>query len=283
MPSALGSSAHTVSSQSEHFFIVGCPRSGTTLLSVILDRHSGLAVPPETAFFDEVAPMLQAATRTMLFDTLRRWPRLKELALTPDGVLHELGGADLTPRAVLAAILRAYGASRGKRRCGEKTPQHLRHVPAIVEAFPEARILCLIRDGRDVALSLHAMPWGPSTLESAAEMWRGSVLAADTFTRRFPQQFRTVSLEALVTRPKAILAEVMALLGEELEPQQLSPEVYSGAVLPRSLEWKGAALAEIDRPRVDARRRAADPAAVALLERLMVTELARYGYVTSDI
>ena len=57
-------------------FVVGCPRSGTTLLSVMLDRHSQLAMTPETSFYIEIAPRLEDPRRPPLFELLAGWSRL---------------------------------------------------------------------------------------------------------------------------------------------------------------------------------------------------------------
>src|SRR6185503_10253265 len=208
---------------SDPFFIVGCPRSGTTLLSVLLDRHSRLCIPPETGFFAEVAPHLPGRDAASLLETLRAWPRLAELNLTPEAVLTQLSGRPSSPSRVLRAILDLYAEAAGKARSGEKTPQHLLEVPAILRHFPGARIVCLVRDGRDVALSLRAMPWGPPTLAAAAELWNTFVRLADAFAQEHPERFMFVHYEKLVTHPNQVLPEVMRFLGERFEPAQLEP------------------------------------------------------------
>ncbi len=98
-------------------FIVGCSRSGTTLLSVLLDRSSYLAVPPETGFYWEIAPRVDGA----LAETLAAWPRLAELGLDVETVL-EACGSQPSPCHVLATMLSLYPSARGKPFCGEKTP-----------------------------------------------------------------------------------------------------------------------------------------------------------------
>jgi hypothetical protein len=260
-----------------HFFVVGCPRSGTTLLAVLLDRHSALAVTPETAFFDDVAPQLDGHDGADLAGILAAWRRLPELGLTPHSVLERVN-TRRTPGAVLDAILRLYAAANGKARCGEKTPQHLRHSATILDTFADARIVCMLRDGRDVALSLRAMPWGPPTLAEAAHLWHSSLTAADRFAARYPDRFRIVSFEALVADPERTLSGVMTFLGEPFEPRQLQTDVPSSVVLPRSLPWKGQALGSID-PSLPARRRAAAaPEERELLERLLRDALLEHGY-----
>jgi hypothetical protein len=264
----------------EHFFVVGCPRSGTTLLSVLLDRHSRLSVPPETAFFDEVAPLLaRCTTPARQMDVLGRWRRLGELDLEPEAVVERLGRRSVAPGEILDAILQMYAEARGKVRGGEKTPRHLMHVPAILEQFPGAKVVCMLRDGRDASLSLNAMPWwAPRDLAAAARVWKQSARLAERFARRHPEQFEIVRYEDLVARPEDVLSSVMTYLGETFESGQIRTEVPSQVVLPRSIDWKGAALGPIEAARVGQRRAAATAAQVALLDRELGTFLNRFGY-----
>ncbi len=104
-------------------FVVGCPRSGTTLLSVMLDRHSQLAMTPETSFYFEIAPRLAEPERAPLHELLAGWSRLSELGLDPGDVVRRCAGRE-SAGDVLGAMLELYAQRRGKPHCGEKTPYH---------------------------------------------------------------------------------------------------------------------------------------------------------------
>jgi sulfotransferase family protein len=260
------------------FFIVGFPRSGTTLLSVTLDRHTRLAVPPETAFFDDVAPMLSPCSEAALMAVLSRWRRLPELNLDPETVRRQLPRS-WTEGDVLEAILRLYANARGKPRWGEKTPQHLRHVPTILRLFPETQIICMLRDGRDAALSLCDMPWGPSGgLEAAATLWKVHVALMEEFERIYSARFTVVRYEAFVREPERVLSEVMTKLGETLEPRQLNSSTPSHVVLPRSMQWKGDAVKPVNERFAYRRRSEASAEDLALLERALGDDLRRCGH-----
>lgn len=266
---------------SDGFFIVGCPRSGTTLLSVLLDRHPRLCVLPETAFYDEVAPLLLKVgdDEGSMLGILRQWRRLPELKLDPGDVLCRLKLRERSPSNFLAAILDLYAESQGKLRCGEKTPQHLWHVPAILRDFPDAKVICMLRDGRDVSLSLNAMPWWhPRDLNAAAELWKQSVALVESFTRQYPERFKVCRYEDLVTSPAPVLSSIMNYLGESFAPMQLQAAIPSGVVLPRSMEWKGLALQSVEQNRIAGRRLYAPQDDLKYLNLVLGDDLRRHGY-----
>lgn len=266
---------------SDGFFIVGCPRSGTTLLSVLLDRHPQLCVLPETAFYDEVAPLLLKVGDDdgSILGILRQWRRLPELKLDAGDVLCRLNPRERAPSDVLAAILDLYAEAQGKPRSGEKTPQHLWHTPAIMRHFPNAKVICLLRDGRDVALSLNAMPWwSPRSLTQAAELWKQSVGLVDSFTQQYPERFKVCRYEDLVTSPASVLSSIMDYLGENFDSRQLQTAIPSGVVLPRSMEWKGLALQPAEQNRIAGRRLQASHADLEYLNQMLGDDLRRHGY-----
>ena len=230
-------------------FVVGSARSGTTLLSVLLDRHSRLAMTPETVFYAEVAPLIDPSDPAGVEGVLTAWRRLPELELQPADVIERCDG-DLRPHRVLRALLQLFAEARGKSWCGEKSPMHRKFVRAMLRDFPQAKVLHVLRDGRDVAASLLSAPWWTGDAAQAAAFWLDAVLDLERLEAAFPEQFLVVSYQALVSRPSATLGQVMTFLGLDFEPAQLDPALPSGVVLARSLQWKGRALQAIDAERV---------------------------------
>src|SRR5690348_9193182 len=137
------------------FFIVGCPRSGTTMVQQALNRHSQIAIPPETKFFFSFFGQPEKHQR-------RHVERLNadlniQLPLPEKRIASYDEG-----RAYFERMAQQYVEKLGKRTVtwfGEKTPEHTGHLPRIRQMFPEAKIIVLYRDGRDVASSLSRMPW----------------------------------------------------------------------------------------------------------------------------
>jgi hypothetical protein len=179
-------------------FLIGCSRSGTTLLRAMLDAHPQLAVPPESHF--ALAPDGRALRRA-----LRREPWFRHWGIeAPD-----LGGLEVAD--AVRAVFAAYAAAHGKPRYADKTPHYVSHLPLLGKRFPEARFVHVVRDGRDVALSLLEVPWGPDDVEGAARHWRRRVLEGRD-AGLGPDRYREVRYEALVADPERELRALAAWL-----------------------------------------------------------------------
>jgi hypothetical protein len=160
-------------------FVVGVARSGTTLLRLMLDAHPELAIPHETHFIPAVLREPDAS-RERFFELLTGFPTWEDLK-TPAELFHEelLRVEPFDVRDGLRAFYRLYARARGKARWGDKTPPYLLHIRAIHEALPEARFIHIIRDGRDVAVSLRPLWFSPGeSMEALAGMWAGHVTQA---------------------------------------------------------------------------------------------------------
>ena len=116
--------------------VLGVRRSGTTLLRVILDRSSELAVPDESYVVPQLASRHRGTVDPSSFvDDLRRLPRLRELGIMPDDVSRRLRPG-MTSGAAIAAVFETYAAAHGKARWGDKTPLYMQHLPLLERPLP---------------------------------------------------------------------------------------------------------------------------------------------------
>jgi sulfotransferase family protein len=164
----------------EAIFIVGVPRSGTTLMRMVLGKHSRIAIADENHFLGHphswldgswsparVGPLGTDEDVRRLVDhfysddfqngtwfrgqsgfwrwTARRVPR-EELE-------RRLLAGERSARGVFRVLLEAYADSKGRAVIGEKTPAHFRHVDQLLTWFPDARVIHMIRDPRAVFVS----------------------------------------------------------------------------------------------------------------------------------
>ncbi|HEX7256157.1 MAG TPA: sulfotransferase [Gaiellaceae bacterium] len=145
-------------------FVVGCPRSGTTLLQRMLDHHPQLAVANDTHFIphgvidptDQAEPPLTAE----IVERVRSYRRFHRLGLPDEAVTSAADRARTYPEFV-QMLYDELARIRGKPLAGEKTPSYVRRLPLLHRLFPSARVIHVIRDGRDVALS--ALEWATET------------------------------------------------------------------------------------------------------------------------
>ena len=160
-------------------FILGAPRSGTTLLRLMLDRHPMISVPDETEFFHFVyarrwgfGRLEDVRNRARLVDAYLATERIRRLNLDVPELRRTLMAEATSYPSFLLALLRFCAASRGKQIAGEKTASHAVEVAKLVEWFPGCRIIHLVRDPRDTAASMMQMPWTPRSALAGARTWR---------------------------------------------------------------------------------------------------------------
>lgn len=195
-------------------FVVGCPRSGTTLLRLMLDSHPAISCGPETHF---VAPLQQV---------MDRWPALSRFGFEREYWYEKL--ADFVD-----SFQSDYARRRGKRRWADKTPLYALHLDFVNDLFPRSQVVHLIRDGRDVVAS-HRDSWGYRSALGASDKWRRFVTAARSFgDRAEPDRYLEIRYEDLVDDPEATMRATLAFLGEAWDDAVLryddaAHDVYPG-------------------------------------------------------
>jgi sulfotransferase family protein len=210
--------------------VLGVRRSGTTLLRVVLDRHSQLAIPDESYFIPQLAGRHGATIDVDAFlDDVRRLQTLRDWRVSVEDVRARLHAGMPTGQAI-AAVYEQYAADRGKSRWGDKTPMYMQHLPLLERLFADALYVHLIRDGRDAAVSFLNMPEGIVTKtwahpRSAADFaceWRVQVHAAQELGRRVgPGRYLEVRYEELVADPPVELERVCSFAALPFEPAML--------------------------------------------------------------
>jgi hypothetical protein len=218
-----------------YVFVVGCPRSGTTLLQRMLDAHPMLAVsndPHFIPFAPGVREELDPPVTPELVDWLLGYRTFARLGLDARRVREAAAGAR-TYRELVAALYDAFGAERGKPLAGEKTPRYVRYLPLLHALFGRARAIHLIRDGRDVALSTldWARPdrgpgrfrlWREHPLAVCALSWRWHVSTGRHDGARLGDLYAEVRYEDLVGEPEPSLRRLAAHLDLPFSEQMLA-------------------------------------------------------------
>jgi hypothetical protein len=209
-------------------FVIGCARSGTTLLQSFLAAHPQVLSFPETAVFSRlfVAPLAGDASANM---PAGRIAAARERAST---FLDAVGRRELTellagPDASIAEFARSFvdvldrlALDGGKQGWTEKTPKHLALVPEIRQLVPGARFILVLRDGRQNVASLYDAarrypnvwwPAGLDDLDQAIQRWNQSARRARQL--RGDADVLLVRYEKLISHTVAVLQEICAFAG----------------------------------------------------------------------
>jgi hypothetical protein len=241
-------------------FVVGVPRSGTTLVQSLLAAHSATTSFTETHFFDRHFTL---PTR-FLGPILKRnpGPRLDEFLAENDEVppgaarwfegrgSRLLGVRPLLPfqtGAVARQLLRVLDEltlRRGRSSWIEKTPRHLRYVPFLERVSgpaPRARFVHVIRDGLEVVASLHraSQSWErPYDLDACVRRWNADV--GFSLGRVGAPDDHFVFYEELTSRPEATLRRLLTDLGLGWEPGILEQHGRTAhRLITKEEPWKG--------------------------------------------
>lgn len=199
--------------------LVGSPRSGTTWLQTMLGAHPAIASPQETDLFSQYLAFLSESWRRHTRGTPADWERRRFKGL-PAVLTHEEFVA-LGRGFVDALIDRVTELKPGATTILEKSPSHSHSVSAVAEFAPDARVIHLIRDGRDVASSLMAASqgwgnvWAPSSFKRATRIWADHVRAARGYAE-LGVPYLELRYEGLKSADVQLLCEVHAFCGVEL-------------------------------------------------------------------
>ena len=210
-------------------FIVGCPRSGTTLFQRVADAHPELAIIDETLWILRLYRRSEGVTADgfvtpRVIDDLLADRRFVRLDLPTADVEALLDGGRTSYTSFVSGIFDLYGRARGKRLVGDKSPGYVRKIPRLHQLWPEARFVHLIRDGRDVALSAlnwkagdrifgEFSTWPDDPWTTAALWWERSVrLGREAAGDLPPGRYDEVRYEALVADPEAESRTLCAFL-----------------------------------------------------------------------
>ncbi len=279
-------------------FVVGVPRSGTTLLAAMLGAHSGLSCGPETHFFVRYAGIgtqkgsneqdcksyekkMSPRSASDFVCSIKHSgvPVYEKYGLHPDEIRAFLEKKPVKGESLLRALVEPYMVRLGKRRWVEKTPNHISFVSTIREMFPDALIIKLVRDPRDVALSVMSLPWGPSTLVAALLYWKKLEEMTETFFQSDELSW-VLQFEKLLADPEKELRKLCKFIGEQYEARMLDTTKSAESVNSRAVPWKNKVGQPLDLGRVRVWKKKLPETDNTIAEALLADHLLRYGYET---
>ncbi len=240
-------------------FVVASPRSGTTLLRMMLDAHPEMAVPFETHFVPELIGAVEAgggaASALQVVTGHRRWG---DFGLDDEALAERLRShGELTPGDAVRSFYTLYAESQGKPRWGDKTPEYVEFMRPIAGALGEARFVHVIRDGRDVAMS--RIRWRQKRsgktppVRRMARRWKEAITVAREQARKVGH-YVEVRYEDLVAEPEATLGRICDFAELDYDSAMLS---YHERASERMAEIDRTLPGTSDRVELDASQRLA--------------------------
>lgn len=223
--------------------IVGVPRSGTTLLRLMLDAHSELAVTHEAGFVPLVSNLTNPLSRTFyqrysgsfkdgrwpklpvknnlredffaVVTTVKNWNDFHVPRETFEQALIQLEPFSVT--AGLRTFFRLYAARFGKPRWGDKTPFYNQYLETVERILPEAHFIHIIRDGRDAAVSGRGLPFAGKDVETIGKNWSRQIRKTRRQARSC-QRYLEIRYEDLILNTTKVLQEICGFIQLQYEP-----------------------------------------------------------------
>ena len=258
------------------FFVVGCGRSGTTLLRTMLNRHSEVAIPLESLFLVDYLRAKRGLTQRRLIRQLVNEYELGEWDMPVH--VNDLSGTT-NAREAIEKLHSMYLEKTGKRVWGQKTPRFVRHGRLLKETWPNAKFVHVVRDPRAVVSSLIRSDQHRSNAYFASRRWLNDVTAGLRLQEWLPHSVLLVRYEDLVSAPEDTLRKVCEHLGLNYEPGIAAPQ---GNETEEYGAWYQNAHALLDRPpdtdRIDLWRKALSWRQLRLIEGMCGALMPRLDY-----
>jgi hypothetical protein len=217
-------------------FVFGAARGGTTFLSKILTQWFSYGMGPEGTFIKEIVEkaerlgdlssndkcyeLAREIVNTQTFQIIEtRWGEEEGFTVSPEEIIERM-----PERTVSSAIFAAYKVIAVKlnmQRVGNKNPGYWRELDTLNALFPQnARYLFIVRDGRDVALSLRDVPWGGHSVYVAATIWKNMIVTVREFEKRIkPGSLLAIRYEDLLSNPGETIESIGNFIGQKDMPE----------------------------------------------------------------
>jgi Sulfotransferase family len=208
-------------------YVGGAGRSGKTLVRWALASHSRIAVSRRAdmwpRFYGRFGSLADPGNLERCLHAMLARPQVAALVTDPERLRSDVARESPTYGRLFALVHEQHAARCGKLRWGDQSGLIERFAEPVLAAFPDARILHLVRDPRDrhEAVAAGGGRRRPRAAARSAASWLRSARLARRNAARWPDNYRIVRYETLVTRPEESLREVCAFVGERYEPAML--------------------------------------------------------------
>jgi Sulfotransferase family len=208
-------------------FIGGTDRAGKTLMSAILASHPRIAIPAVgsnlwTLFYRRFGDLARPANLERCLSALLEYSHVRHLKPEIDRLREDFKAGPATYPRLFALLMGQYAARLGKPRWGDQTGLVEAYADDLFAAYPDARLIHMVRDPRDrYEASLLLWPGGRLRVGGAVARWLFSVRLARRNLALHASRYLVVRYEDLVTDPTACVRAVCAFIGEAFHAEML--------------------------------------------------------------
>lgn len=273
-------------------FIAGSVRSGTTLLQLLLNAHPNIAIFGELHYFDQILQIKHSVppvTSDEGFESFLSLVRnVDNYQYIPDAenffdVVKEnfKNIENRTCEDFFRCVLEEYARSQGAQRFGEKTPTNIRYLEQLIDIFPHAKIIHIIRDPRDVVASSITMPWTANDAVINAYKWKCDILYSQSFLSR-TESYMELCYEDLVHETADQLKRICGFVNEEYDSRML--EFYkTSRTYVKNEPWKETTQSPINKSAINRWSRELSAPQVFLVEKIVGSFMDRFRYERADV
>jgi hypothetical protein len=245
----MGAEGHANLRSQAPVFVVGCPRSGTTLLYHMLLSAGNFAVyRAESQVFNILEPRFGDLSgfrqRRAMLNAWYNSPLFTKTGLAKEDIEVPVMSDCRNGGDFLRIVMEMMADKQRVQRWADCTPEHLLYLRRIKETIPNALIIHVVRDGRDVSLSLEKQGWirpfkwdRSAGLAVAALYWSWVVRRGRAFAPQLGSDYLEVQYENLVQYPVATLSRISGFVEQALDYEQIQ-KVGIGSVSKPNTSFK---------------------------------------------
>lgn len=272
-------------------FIVGCERSGTTMLRLILHSHTNIAIPPQTKYIKKVykrrlffGNLSKLKSRNKIAkwfsDNHNKKTKIIDLGIDQNDIQNEMMKSGNSLGAILSTIFKLYSKQNKKSRWGDKHPYYIKYMDQLFKLFPDAQVIHIIRDGRDAVASLKSMPWWKNNSIYSMLNWQEAISNGRKAKLRYSSnQFIEIRYEDIIKEPEKNIRILCNYLEEEFSPEMLEFYKIADTTVPDyKMGWHSNTKQHMNSTKIGRWQRDLEPWESDLMNRKMKKELSLHNY-----
>jgi len=214
-------------------FIIGRPRSGTTLLATLLDAHPNIILPFECPVILNLYPKYGKIKNwkphqiVAFLNDLKQLRKFNHWNIDIEEIrkkIYEYGQIE-NFQTIIKCVYSCFPSFFRKEKIlylGDKNPIYSLYFKKIFRIFPEARYIHLLRDYRDNILSVKKLDFEAPLTSIIASRWKFANSIVHKMSIKYPTQFYTIRYENLIENPETEIKNINHFLGIEYQASVLN-------------------------------------------------------------